>query len=102
MSVVSTGFDDGQFNFTGHSRSRAGQRAISRDAVSNVITYGSVYRAGGHDTAYWLNKRALRGAGKAGQSIRRYNGICVIVTHTNTIKTVMHCSRVPRHWVALG
>jgi len=101
MNTLHTIVDIDQFEFTGHSRSRAGQRAITMEAVTCVVTYGCVYRAGSHDVAYWLNNRALKAAGKAGHRMRKFNGICVVVTHTNTIKTVMHCKRAPRHWAAL-
>lgn len=86
------------FEYSKHAQKRSGQRAIRADAVSAAITYGSVYKIGRHDRAYWIDRDSLEFCGCDAQGLYRYEGVAVLTMDDGRVKTLMHCRRKPRHW----
>lgn len=83
---------------TKHARVRSGQRAIRNDAVIAAMTYGSVYKIGRHDRAYWLNRETLELYINDAGLLERYANVAVLEMSDGRVKTLMHCRKKPRHW----
>lgn len=84
--------------YSKHARTRSGQRAIRNDAVNAVITYGSVYKIGRHDHAFWLNRKSIELCDNETESLERFANVAVVIMGDGCLKTLMHCCKKPHHW----
>lgn len=87
-----------QLKVSKHAAWRKAGRAISDRAMRAVIKFGRCFWAGRGCRAFFVGRRdASRDASLAG-----YRNIAVIVAKDNTVVTVEHCEKPPRHWKPAG
>lgn len=83
-----------QLIWSDHARRQAQRRSISTRDIIRVLDRGMVYRAGSGAVAYFYGRRA----NCDGCCPDHVLGVAVIVGDDQTIITVMHAPRPPRHW----
>ncbi len=84
--------------FSKHARVRQAGRSISNRAVKTVLEFGRCFWAGRGCRAFFVGRRDAR----QDASLADFQNIAVIVVPDDTLVTVEHCHKPPRHWKPAG
>lgn len=82
-----------------HAQARQQQRATGDEAVDAALRWGLMIRQAHHRIAYFLGKKSVQQAARAGESIERHLGTTVVQAADSTLVTVIrsqNCRKLRR------
>lgn len=94
------------FTLSKHAQAQARRRGISQRSLQLIIDFGEFYWAGSGSNSYYLSKRKYQWLVKhkrlSSDEIYTLRDVisCAVIASDQTIITVMHAPRPPKHWRA--